>query len=130
MKKLVAPMIVIALVMYASTAEAVIGALSFARSNLYNAKMRSYNAQINYYQNASLYYTKKQAAYTNLKYANLKYAGLKYSGLKYGFGSTKYAKGYSAALYSSALPTYSKVIKAANTSTVSGLMSLFKSWGW
>lgn len=119
MKKLIMPIIALSLAMCATTAEAVIGSLSFARQNLYNAKMRAYNAKISYYNKASYHYTKKLPALTAKKY------GYSLSKIK---TKTK-TKTKTSIKTKSSVPTYSAVLRAANSSSVSSLMSVLKGWG-
>ena len=117
MKKLIMPIIALSLAMCATTAEAVIGSLSFARQNLYNTKMRAYNAQISYYNKASYHYTKKLPALTAKKYG-------------YSLSKTKTkTKTKTSIKTKSSVPTYSTVLRAANSSSVSSLMSVLKGWG-
>ena len=119
--------ITIASVMCAGSAEATIGSLSFARANLYNTQMRAYNAKIGYYQKASYLYSTKMFGLTAKKYGYISLPKISSISLPkislYGSGTrTTSSSG-------SVLPTYSTVIKAANASTTSELMSLLKGWG-
>ena len=118
MKKLIMPIIVLSLVMCATTAEAVIGSLSLAKKNLYNSRMRAYNAKISYYNNASYYYTKKLSALTSKKY---KYTSSKKTKAKTSTSSKTSLK--------SSVPTYSTILRAANAGSVSSLMAVLKGWG-
>lgn len=116
MKKMMIPIIAFAMVMCTGTAQAVIGRLSLARTNLYNSRMRAYNSSINYHQKASLFYTNKMFGLTNMKYG---YGSYK----KTSYGSF-YKRGTSVVL-----PTISTTRKAANASSTSELMSILKGWG-
>lgn len=131
MKKLIVPALALALVMCAGSAEAVIGGLSLARANLYNAQMRAYDAKINYYQKASLHYQKKLPALTALKYSYILGGSSSYSQM------LVYAKLIKALNKKSTKSTSTKLVtptstafkQAAGASTVSQLMAALKGWG-
>ena len=128
MKKLIVPALALALAMCAGSAEAVIGGLSLARSNLYNAQMRAYNAKISYYQKASLHYQQKLPALTTMKYYYLLGGSSSYSQMLL---YTKLLSGKSTKSTSTKLvvPTSTAFKNAASASTVSQLMAALKGWG-
>ena len=109
------PIIAFAMVMCTGSAEAVIGRLSLARTNLYNARMSAYNSSINYHQKASLYYSNKMFGLTAKKYGYGSYKTISYGSYKRNT--------------SVVVPTMSTTKKAVNASSTSELMSILKGWG-
>ena len=126
MKRMMIPVITIALVMCAGKAEAVIGALSHARASLHSARMSAYGAQIRYHQGAAYHYSTQMFGLTARKYgyggsSRSSYGISRYSPIRsYGGGRTSLSSG---------VPTYSTFTRAAGASSTSSLMAIIGSWG-